>query len=123
MNLSERSDVLAALAVALDDRRLHDRVTGPFDGRRVNALETPVRIFDISEGGCFVNSLHDQQPDVHFVLQIELPYEGRITVIARTLYRKPGFGFAVRFVEVTDEGLGRLRRTVERLKGRLPYDF
>ncbi|OFW17651.1 MAG: hypothetical protein A3H97_13565 [Acidobacteria bacterium RIFCSPLOWO2_02_FULL_65_29] len=123
MNLNERSEALAALALALDDRRLHDRVTGPFDGRRVNALETPVRIFDLSEGGCFVNSLHDQQPDVHFVLQIELPYEGRVTLTARTLYRKPGFGFAVCFTEVTDEGLTRLRRTVERLKRRQPYDF
>lgn len=121
MSMEERTQTLAGVAV--DDRRIHDRVTGPFDGRRVNALETPVRIYDLSEGGCFVTSLHDQQSGVQFVLQIELPYDGRVTLIAQTLYRKPGFGFAVRFVEVTDDALARLKRTVDRLKLRQPYDF
>ena len=103
-------------SVAVDDRRQHDRVPGPFDGRRVNALETPVRIYDLSEGGCFVNSLHEQQENVTFKLKIELPEDGWITVTAQTLYRKPGFGFAVRFVEMSDGAAGRLKRAIERLK-------
>ena len=102
--------------VTVDERRQHDRVTGPFDGRRVNLLETPVRIYDLSEGGCFVNSLHEQQSDVTMGLKIDLPSEGWITLTARTLYRKPGFGFAVRFIDMTDEDSKRLKRAVEHLK-------
>jgi hypothetical protein len=99
-----------------EDRRQYTRVIGPFDGRRVSELETPVRIYDLSEGGCFINSLHDQQPDVTVVLKIELPKEGWITVTARTLYRKADFGFAMRFIEMTDEAAARLRRAVRRLQ-------
>lgn len=118
--MAKRPEGLAGVTV--DDRREHDRVTGPFDGRRVNALETPVRIYDLSEGGCFVNSLHEQQPDVTVVLKIDLPYEGWITLTARTLYKKPGFGFAVRFIELTDETSARLRRAVALLKAREQHE-
>lgn len=112
--MDKQTEALAGVTV--EDRRQHDRVTGPFDGRRVNLLETPVRIYDLSEGGCFVNSLHEQQPGVTVVLKIDLPYQGWITLTAQTLYRKPGFGFAVRFTELTEESLTRLRRTIELLK-------
>jgi|SRR6267378_6704030 hypothetical protein len=104
------------------NRREHSRVIGPFDGRRVGALEIPVRIYDLSEGGCFVHSLHEQQPGIRFPLEIELPYEGWVTVKAETLYRKPEFGYAVRFTDITDETGARLRRCVELLQGRAPYD-
>lgn len=99
-----------------EDRRHSTRVVGPFDGRRIDELETPVRIYDLSEGGCFINSLTDQQPDVTMILRIELPKEGWITVKARTLYRKPDFGFAMRFLEMTDEAAARLKRAIRRLK-------
>jgi hypothetical protein len=104
------------------NRRAHLRVVGPFDGRRVGALEIPVRIYDLGEGGCFVHSMHEQQPGIRFPLDIELPYEGWIRVKAETLYGKAEFGYAVRFAEMSDEVSARLRRCVERLQGRAPYD-
>jgi hypothetical protein len=108
--------------VGIAERRRHDRVTGPFDGERVNALETPVTIYDLSEGGCFVNSLHEQKSDVVVTLKINLPYEGWIALQARTLYRKPGFGFAVQFIDVSEESAARLKRSLEQIKDRRPYD-
>jgi hypothetical protein len=110
-------------AVGTDDRRLHDRVCGPFDGLRLGALETPVRIFDLSEGGCFINSMHDQQVGIQVMIKIDLPYEGWITVKLETLYRKPGFGFAARFVEISDETAERLERALQKLRDRNPYDL
>jgi hypothetical protein len=103
--------------VAAADRRRHDRVPGPFDGRRVGVLHTPVRIYDLSEGGCFINSMHDQQPGIAVVLEIELPDEGWIRVKCETLYTKPGFGFAVRFVELTDGISMRLERGLRKIRG------
>jgi hypothetical protein len=104
------------------DRRQHDRFPGPFDGFRVGALETPLRIFDLSRGGCFVNAMHEQKPGVSFVMKIELPYVGQITVKAVTLYRRPAFGFAMKFVEMSDEMTSRLEEALEQLQEREPYD-
>ena len=86
-----------------DHRRKHHRVKGPFDGCRVGLIDTPLLIYDLSEGGCFVNSLYDTPVGQRLVLRITLPYEGVITVDAETVYARSGFGFAVRFMDVTDE--------------------
>jgi len=109
-------------ATADRDRRQHHRVPGPFDGFRVGALETPLRIFDLSRGGCFVNAMHEQKPGVRFTMRIELPYVGQITVKALTLYRRPGFGYAMQFSDMNEETAGRLEDALEQLHDRAPYD-
>ncbi len=98
-------------------RRRHLRVAGPFDGYRVDLLETPVRIYDLSEGGCFVNSLHDTTTKgQRFGLKILLPSEGWITVEAETIYNRPEFGFAVRFDKLPEHTRARLERALKKLQ-------
>jgi len=109
-------------AAAGRDRRQHDRIPGPFDGCRVGALETPLRIFDLSRGGCFVTAMHEQKPGVTFTMKIELPYVGQITLKAVTLYRRPGFGFAMQFVDMSEETASRLEEALDQLQERAPYD-
>ena len=41
--------------------RQHFRMAGPIEGRRIGAIKTPVQIYDLSPGGCFINSMHEQQ--------------------------------------------------------------
>lgn len=96
-------------------KRRHVRVHGPFDGYRVGRLDTPVRIYDLSQGGCFVNAIHQQRTETRMVLKIDLPAEGTISVKAEMVYVRPDFGFAVRFVEVDADTDARLRRTVDAL--------
>ena len=72
----------------------------------------------MSEGGCFVNSMHEHEPGVRILLEIDLPYEGSIQIHALTLYKKPDFGFAVRFVGVTAHTASRLTRTLDKLRAR-----
>jgi hypothetical protein len=93
----------AVESVANVERRRHVRVRGPFDGRRIGALVTPVQIYDLSEGGCFVDSPYEQPLGTIVVLDIELPGEGWIRLTGETLHVRPDFGFAVRFVEMTPE--------------------
>jgi hypothetical protein len=100
-------------------QRNHCRVAGPFDGLRVGALQTPVQLFDLSCGGAFVNSLYEQHQGVTLVLRIDLPYEGWITVKARTLYSRVG-GFAVRFIDVAPEAAARLERALRALEDGAP---
>ena len=98
-----------------EDRREHDRVSGPFDGRRVGLLDTPVRIYDLSKGGCFVHSLHEQTVGIPVTLKIDLPFEGWITVDAEVVYRKEDFGFAVRFLNMDEATTAQLSRSVDKL--------
>jgi hypothetical protein len=109
---------MESAAAAVLNRRVHDRVDGPFDGRRVAELETPVRICNLSEGGCFVNSMFEQSRGAELVLTIELPDEGAITVQAEALYHRPEFGFAVRFTDMTADTRGRLTRALQSIRTR-----
>jgi uncharacterized OsmC-like protein len=96
-------------------RRCDLRVAGPFGGRRVGPLPTPLRIHDLSLGGCLVECYYDVAAGRRLTVQIELPGEGWITVDAETLYLRANFGFAVRFVNLSDANRRRIERTIERL--------
>jgi uncharacterized OsmC-like protein len=96
-------------------RRGELRVAGPFAARRVGPLPTPLRIHDLSLGGCLVECYYDVAAGRRITLQIELPGEGWITVDAEALYVRENFGFAVRFVELSDANRDRIERTIERL--------
>ncbi|HKT78882.1 MAG TPA: PilZ domain-containing protein [Vicinamibacterales bacterium] len=104
----------------IDDRhrRQYDRVAGPFDGRRLGLLETVVRLYDISLGGCFVNSMHEEPEGTRLTLKIDLPREGWITVDAVTVYRRAGFGFAVRFTDMNAETSACLERAIRAIQNR-----
>ena len=97
------------------ERRRHARVAGPFDGRRLGRLPIEVRIYDLSQGGCFVTSMHEQQSGVPIVLEIDVPGEGWIRVKGETLYTKPEFGFAVRFVDIPEELATRIERALRQI--------
>lgn len=114
--ISEQSYSLSArIGLAVANRRESDRLPGPFDAWRVGVLQTPVRIYDISLGGCFVHAMHEQEPGVIVMLQIQLPVEGFLELKAETLYRRPGFGFAVRFIDMNDQSRTRLERALQAL--------
>lgn len=85
-----------------DERRQQRRVSGPFEGYRHGLLDMPISIRDISEGGCFVNALHDIEVGRKVTLTVEVPGGGVIAVNGLVVHAQPGFGFAVRFVDVAD---------------------
>ena len=96
-------------------RRCEPRLTGPFPARRVGPLPTPLRIHDLSSSGCLVECYFDVPIGRRIALQIELPGEGWISVDAETLYLRDNFGFAVRFIDLSDANRSRIARTIERL--------
>ena len=77
------------------ENRLDPRVAGPFDGRRVDLLSTPIRIHDLSRSGCLIQWYHDQTPGLRFTLEMEL-----------TEKVDPGFYFfnAITSIYPADEG-------------------
>ena len=101
---------------SFEDRREHRRFTGPFDGCRVDLVETPVRIYDLSFGGCFISSTHQQKPGVALTLRFELHGAGTITVQAQTLPRQSDFGYAVRFTSIDPDDAMRFQLALKRLE-------
>jgi|SRR5687767_13576005 hypothetical protein len=95
-------------------QRRYVRAPGPFDGYHLGLPKTPVLIYDLNVGGGFVNFSDEQPADATLTLCIELPYDGRITVSAETVYRHPS-GIAVRFVDLDADTTRRLGRTVNAL--------
>jgi PilZ domain-containing protein len=100
----------------MTNRRRHDRILGPFEGIRVGALDTPVRIYDFSPGGCFVNAMHDQPSGSRLVLRIDLPDVDVITVTAEALDGRRDCGFPVRFVDIADETAIRIDQAFQHLQ-------
>jgi hypothetical protein len=110
-----------APATTMDiNRRRHRRIHGPFDGTRIDFIDTPVQIYDLSEGGCFVNSLSDQQVGREVELELSLPTEGPVRVVGRTVYSRPGFGFATEFTRIGEDDARKLTREIARLAQQRP---
>ena len=104
-----------------DPRRKDLRVAGPFEGRWVGALTVPVHIHDLSVGGCLIQAYHEQVPGRRFTLEIELPYHGWLRVQAESLYVREGYGFAARFVDLSDEAADTLESVIWRLMSKDPH--
>ena len=104
-------------------RRKALRVAGPFEGRWVGALTVPVHIHDLSIGGCLIQAYHEQAPGRRFTLEIELPYRGRVSLEAESLYMRDGYGFAAKFVEMTDSVRASLEDVIWRLLSKNPSDL
>src|SRR5688572_5061953 len=97
--------------------RRYVRALGPFNGYHLGIHKTPVLVFNLNLGGGFVNFTEEQPAGSTFVLTIELPEEGRITVRAETVYRDPS-GIAVRFMALDADASDRLGRAVDRMRER-----
>src|SRR5207244_1242458 len=97
-------------------------VKGPFDGHRVGPLDMAVEIYDLSEGGCFVNSFHDP-PEIGRRLKLRLDLPGRASIVleGETCHARPG-GYAVRFVDLTEGTRRELKEALERLLGESPEE-
>ena len=69
-------------------------------------------IHDVSIAGCFVDSLSEEREGRELTLEIHFPDEGLVTVKAEVVCSRPGFGFAVRFIDVSEESRACLARVV-----------
>ena len=56
---AEKQVKMGSMADSPDNRRKNVRVLGPFDGMRPGLFDLPLQIYDLSLGGCFVNSVHE----------------------------------------------------------------
>jgi hypothetical protein len=103
-------------------RRRGPRVPGPFDGKRGGMLPVAIRVHDLSAGGCLIQCFHEETVGRRIKIQLELPYEGWITLDAETLYTRPDYGYAVKWVDVPEETMAKLQHVINRLLTKSPTD-
>ena len=94
------------------ENRLDPRVAGPFEGRRVDLLATPIRIHDLSRSGCLIEWYHEQTPGRRFTLEVDLPDVGWLRFEAEPVYNRSDYGFAVKFVDVPPDTLTKLEQVI-----------
>jgi hypothetical protein len=95
------------------ERRAFPRARGPFDGVRVAMLDMDVRIYDLSAGGCFVESMVDAKVGELVHLRIDLPGESWIEVTGMVVPSTRTLGYAVRFIRFEGNAHEQLKRTVD----------
>ena len=100
------------------ENRLDPRVSGPFEGRRVDLLSTPIRMHDLSRSGCLIQWYHEQTPGRRFTLEVELPEAGWVRLEAEPVYNRSDYGFAVKFVDVPPETMATLDKAIDLLLSR-----
>jgi hypothetical protein len=100
------------------ENRLDPRVSGPFEGRRVDLLSTPIRIHDLSRSGCLIQWYHEQTPGRRFTLEVELPEVGWLRFEAEPVYNRSDYGFAVKFVDVPPDSLAKLDKVIDLLQSK-----
>lgn len=101
------------------ERRRHVRVPGPFHASaRLPGRELPVRIVNLSEGGCYIEG--DQLPANcrQVELAISFPSGTSIVLTGETLLNRQG-GCAVLFDDPSDAVLARFERIMNDLRARL----
>jgi len=99
----------------MDERGQFPRARGPFEGARLAMLDIEVRIYDLSAGGCFVDSMVEARAGESVRLRIDLPDAGPIQVSGRVVPSTRTLGYAVRFSAYEGDAREQLEQTVARL--------
>jgi hypothetical protein len=95
------------------ERRTHRRIRGPFDAVRMGLLEFKLRIYDLSAGGCLIESLAEITPGHPIRLRIALPDGDSVTVRGHVTRPLPDMGFAIRFVDLDAATRARIERALD----------
>jgi hypothetical protein len=93
--------------------RAYRRIRGPFDAVRVGLLEFKVRLYDLSVGGCLIDSLTAVTAQHPIRLRITLPDGNAVTVRGQIVLPPRDIGYAVRFIDLDAETRGTIERALD----------
>ena len=84
-----------------------------WDGKSGNHT---ARITDLSDGGCYVDSLGDVKMGELVHLKLQLPNGEWFELSGEVAHHTPPVGFGVRFFDLSEEQLEALRSVIQYLK-------
>jgi|SRR5215213_237483 len=74
------------------------------------------RVTDLSEGGCYVDSLGEAQIGEVLSFKLQLPNSQWLDLSGEVAHQTPPLGFGLRFVNLTDEQCEKLRLLLDHLQ-------
>jgi hypothetical protein len=80
-----------------------------------NSGKHSARITDLSEGGCYVDSLGQAQVGEVLNVKLQLPNGEWLELAGEVAHQMPPIGFGVRFVDLNSEQLEKLRSLIAEL--------
>ena len=70
------------------------------------------RVTDLSEGGCYVDTLGGTQVGEILNLKLQLPGGEWLELAGEVAHQSPPLGFGLRFGELTDEQIEKIRSLI-----------
>lgn len=105
----------------MSDRRREDRLEvcldAVWDGKSGNYT---ARVTDLSEGGCYVDTLGEAHVGEILSFKLRMPGADWLELTGEVAHQKPPMGFGLRFVNLTDEQIEKLRSVITYLQGHNP---
>ena len=100
----------------MSDRRTEKRwevsLDAVWDGKSGNYS---ARVTDLSEGGCYVDTLGEAQVGEILSLKIQMPSGDWIELSGEVAHQTPPLGFGMRFENLSDEQVDKLRSVIGQL--------
>lgn len=100
----------------MSDRRTEKRwevsLDAVWDGKSGNYS---ARVTDLSEGGCYVDTLGEAQVGEILSLKIQMPNGEWIELSGEVAHQTPPLGFGMRFENLSDEQVDKLRSVIGQL--------
>ena len=101
----------------MSDRRSEDRLEvcldAVWDGKSGNYT---ARVTDLSEGGCYVDTLGEAHVGEIISFKLQLPAGEWLELTGEVAHETPPLGFGLRFAYLGDEQLERLRSVLSQIQ-------
>jgi hypothetical protein len=94
-------------------RRFNVCFDAVWDGARSNAY---ARVTDLSEGGCYIDSIAEATEGEILHLKIKLPSGDWLDLAGEVAHRFVRLGFGLRFINLNDEQQSKLRLLLDHLR-------
>ena len=98
----------------MDDRREKPRLSVSLDAVwDREESRTSARVTDLSEGGCYLDTVGEVMVGEVVAFRILLPDADWLYLEGEVRHHRPGFGFGVRFIDLNDEQREKLLLLLE----------
>jgi hypothetical protein len=104
-------------AAKMSDRRREQRLEvcldATWDGKSGNYT---ARVTDLSEGGCYMDTLGEAQPGEILSFKLHLPGGDSLELTGEVAHQTPPLGFGLRFINLPDEQIEKLRSLLSQIQ-------
>ncbi len=98
----------------MSDKRKYPRVEAFLDARWQGTMANcNVRIADLSEGGCYIDTIGEVIVGEPLLLKILMPNGQTLDLEGIVVHHSPRLGFGVRFVNLSEKQRSQVRSLIE----------